>query len=164
MPNRLVSAPFLSLYLAAAGALALNFTRDRYGSQPWFIMAASAVFVLGIAGVRGVLTHRRAATAAPPSPHPARIWARIVLCVCFAIALPAVALPSLGREAGRFIAIILALSAAFAAVALLSFVKLRRHRAAAPLTNRCPICRYDLTGNTTGVCPECGTPVTMSPR
>ena len=24
---------------------------------------------------------------------------------------------------------------------------------------RCDRCRYDLTGNTTGVCPECGTPI-----
>lgn len=29
----------------------------------------------------------------------------------------------------------------------------RRQR---PLPGHCPTCRYDLTGNTTGVCPECG--------
>lgn len=27
---------------------------------------------------------------------------------------------------------------------------------------RCPSCNYDLTGNTSGVCPECGTPVPQS--
>lgn len=27
----------------------------------------------------------------------------------------------------------------------------------------CEVCLYDLTGNTSGVCPECGTPVTKKP-
>jgi hypothetical protein len=27
------------------------------------------------------------------------------------------------------------------------------------LSNRCPFCGYSLTGNVSGVCPECGTPV-----
>src|SRR5579862_2394424 len=27
------------------------------------------------------------------------------------------------------------------------------------MTNRCRNCSYDLTGNVSGVCPECGTPV-----
>jgi hypothetical protein len=31
----------------------------------------------------------------------------------------------------------------------------RRHRHKA---GHCPACEYDLTGNTSGVCPECGTP------
>jgi hypothetical protein len=28
----------------------------------------------------------------------------------------------------------------------------------------CPRCRYDLTGNVSGECPECGTPVVAPPR
>jgi hypothetical protein len=32
----------------------------------------------------------------------------------------------------------------------------RRHRSR---TSRCTMCSYQLTGNTSGVCPECGTPV-----
>ena len=32
----------------------------------------------------------------------------------------------------------------------------RRHQ------GRCQQCRYDLTGNASGVCPECGTPITQS--
>jgi len=35
----------------------------------------------------------------------------------------------------------------------------RRNRA----DGRCGMCRYDLTGNTSGVCPECGTPVRGKP-
>lgn len=31
-----------------------------------------------------------------------------------------------------------------------------------PVFERCPRCRYDLRGNTTGVCPECGTRSAMS--
>ena len=35
---------------------------------------------------------------------------------------------------------------------------LSRHRPS-KLTGKCRICRYDLTSNVSGVCPECGTPV-----
>ena len=41
----------------------------------------------------------------------------------------------------------------------------RHHRRNWPLScNRCPSCGYNLTGNTSGVCPECGTPVPRSPK
>ena len=51
-----------------------------------------------------------------------------------------------------------------AAGALLPFLYLavhlaeadRRHRVS---QGRCPACNYNLTANTSGVCPECGTPV-----
>ena len=36
-----------------------------------------------------------------------------------------------------------------------TFVLWRRHRRIPP--GHCQACRYDLTGNTSGVCPECGT-------
>jgi hypothetical protein len=44
--------------------------------------------------------------------------------------------------------------APFPAIWAASRLKWRRHAA-----NTCMHCRYDLTGNTSGVCPECGTPV-----
>jgi hypothetical protein len=37
------------------------------------------------------------------------------------------------------------------------FQRLPRKRP--PAVGLCPTCRYNLTGNTSGVCPECGTPV-----
>ncbi len=42
-----------------------------------------------------------------------------------------------------------------------AFVQWRRTlRALSIPPNHCPTCRYDLTGNTSGVCPECGGKVT----
>ena len=37
-------------------------------------------------------------------------------------------------------------------------------RAELRAAGRCGGCGYDLTGNTSGVCPECGEPVELSPR
>ena len=37
-------------------------------------------------------------------------------------------------------------------------LSVRRHRRS---LGRCPDCGYDLTGNTSGVCPECGTAVVL---
>jgi hypothetical protein len=34
---------------------------------------------------------------------------------------------------------------------------IRRYRRPGP--GFCPVCRYDLTANTSGICPECGTPL-----
>jgi hypothetical protein len=41
------------------------------------------------------------------------------------------------------------------------FIRWRRRVAAKSRSDRglCPVCSYDLTGNTSGICPECGTPV-----
>jgi len=42
-------------------------------------------------------------------------------------------------------------------IAVLTGLCFRRH-ARRPLAGHCEQCRYDLTGNVSGVCPECGTP------
>jgi len=42
------------------------------------------------------------------------------------------------------------------AVTLLIYSQCRRLRIAKGL---CPTCSYDLTGNTSGTCPECGSPI-----
>lgn len=39
-----------------------------------------------------------------------------------------------------------------------------RHKKGNPIASgHCPACRYDLTGNTSGKCPECGEKVTLAP-
>lgn len=48
----------------------------------------------------------------------------------------------------------------FAILSVGLFLALQSRRA--PVFERCPRCRYDLRGNTTGVCPECGTRSAMS--
>ena len=48
------------------------------------------------------------------------------------------------------------LAALTAALPLLSPWRARRHRRRLLALGRCPRCGYDLTGNVSGVCPECG--------
>ena len=33
-----------------------------------------------------------------------------------------------------------------------------------PVKGHCTNCDYNLTGNTSGICPECGTPISPAPR
>src|SRR5262249_1546583 len=54
-----------------------------------------------------------------------------------------------------FVIHLLLLAAVFTCGAMFMFVKIRRSRTDPSL--QCPHCGYSLTGNTSGVCPECGT-------
>ena len=40
-----------------------------------------------------------------------------------------------------------------------AFIAINRWIDRDKMGNRCHVCSYDLTGNTSGVCPECGSPV-----
>ena len=44
-------------------------------------------------------------------------------------------------------------------VHLLGIKALENRRKRLRLANECPQCEYNLTGNVSGVCPECGTPI-----
>lgn len=68
--------------------------------------------------------------------------------------------PSAGTTSSIF-TVHLAWIAAMAA-ALPAAWCIQKFKAAPPGT--CPFCRYNLTGNTSGVCPECGTPVAGKAR
>jgi hypothetical protein len=49
-----------------------------------------------------------------------------------------------------------------AALGLILLTLAIRRRLGLPGPNQCQRCRYDLTGNTSGVCPECGTTISTS--
>ncbi len=49
------------------------------------------------------------------------------------------------------------------AVALISTTLLWLRPRRRPAKGHCPTCSYDLTGNESGKCPECGTPLTQDP-
>jgi hypothetical protein len=46
---------------------------------------------------------------------------------------------------------------------LYGFLVYRGRRFRPPKHNECARCYYDLTGNTSGICPECGTPIPKEP-
>jgi hypothetical protein len=60
-------------------------------------------------------------------------------------------------------AVVCALSLLFSAVSIASVLRAVRKRMVAR-QGLCPLCDYDLTGNVTGRCPECGTPVPKAAR
>lgn len=48
------------------------------------------------------------------------------------------------------------LASIFAILPTICFIKLLRRQQRLAMLGKCPTCTYDLTGNQTGVCPECG--------
>ena len=62
--------------------------------------------------------------------------------------------PELGRSTPHWAAVLSWASGLL--VSVLMGVYLHRHR---PRKGHCPVCRYNLTGNVSGQCPECGTPI-----
>jgi hypothetical protein len=51
------------------------------------------------------------------------------------------------------------ISLLFLYLPILRAVRAWHRRVKVPRKGRCGICRYDLTGNTSGICPECGRPI-----
>ena len=49
-------------------------------------------------------------------------------------------------------------------VVSIGFLCFRWHRRRQPPPGHCQKCGYDLTGNVSGVCPECGTPIKARSR
>ncbi|HBS29828.1 MAG TPA: hypothetical protein DEB06_10365, partial [Phycisphaerales bacterium] len=89
-----------------------------------------------------------------------RRWQGFVILLCGAGAIWLVADWLFGRPArGGQVAVSNGLAMAYfyeaSIVGIGLFLVLQSRRA--PVFERCPKCRYDLRGNTTGVCPECGT-------
>jgi hypothetical protein len=67
-----------------------------------------------------------------------------------------------GGSSGRNVALRLTISSVSMAILVLVFARYAMHvlrdELVAQLTNTCLNCWYDLTGNESGICPECGTP------
>ena len=89
-------------------------------------------------------------------------WIGGVICWAMAVVFAAAAVYSCWRPVPGWYSLFLALLAGFeAAMGVWSFRRSRRFRREVREQEvRCPRCGYDLTGNVSGVCPECGTSVT----
>jgi hypothetical protein len=150
--SRLLSLPFLSLYFAAVGAFALSLGRQRWGSAGWFPLAIGLVAAMAIAPLRHLLRELLLA-------RPGRDWGRaafFLFCAC----LPAIGVPFFWAEDKLLSGGLVAVSAFFLWGALGTALQWPGFRPP-PGPNECLKCRYDLTGNESGVCPECGTPITQ---
>jgi hypothetical protein len=150
--SKLTSGPFLSLYLAAIGAIFLELGRHRWGSAGWFPIAVGVVAALAIIPVRLLL--RRHLVDRSRSD-----WGRIIFFLICGI-LPVVGLRFLGREDMILICGLLVMSAVFLWAAFGTLFEWPGFRPP-PKPNECRKCRYDLTNNVSGVCPECGTPISL---
>ena len=148
--SQLLSAPFISLYVAACGAFFLSLSRQRWGSEAWFSMAGGLVAAMAIIPLRYLL--RRSLTDRSTND-----WWRIIF-FAFSGIFPLAGIPFLGREDALLIGGVSVMSALFFYASLATLFKWPGFRP--PLKpNECRRCRYDLTGNESGTCPECGTPI-----
>jgi uncharacterized membrane protein len=146
----LLSLPFLSLYVASLGAVLLYLFRQRFGEQSWFPIAVGIVAALAIIPLRFLLTRSLMDRSTGD-------WGRIVfffLCGLF----PFAGIPFLGRKDLLLICGMMGISALFFWAALGTLFQWPGFRR--PLKpNECRKCRFDLTKNVSGVCPECGTAI-----
>jgi hypothetical protein len=151
--GKLLSVPFLCLYLAAILAIVLNFGRTRWESTSWFPIAVGGTAALAIIPYRYFLRKSLSNRSAGGG--------RIVLFF-FAGLFPLVFIPFLDRNELLLICGLLGASVLFFWAAFGVLFQWPGFRPP-PKPNECPRCRYDLTGNTSGVCPECGTPMEIKP-
>lgn len=148
--GRLLSIPLLSLYLAGVSAVVLNFGRERWAAKPWFPIAVGTTAALAILPLRLLLKQ----TLLDRSKSD---WVRVVF-FGFCGLLTLAPLPVLGRNDLLLICGMLGTSAIFWWACFGSLFQWPGFRPP-PRPDECRCCRYDLTGNPSGVCPECGTPI-----
>jgi MFS family permease len=142
--------PLIAIMLAApyVGIIVLTAEPWRWNRQEWLIVGSAVAVAACI--IAGVTRGQRFLTR---PDRPVRRAAFFAVCSPFALA----AFMLTVQHNPGFALAALAMTAAFAYGAvgtLLQWPGFRRPRAPGP--HECPACTYDLTGNTSGVCPECG--------
>jgi hypothetical protein len=152
-PTALLSAPFLGLYFAAVCGVALTWTRARWSSDDWFPIQIGLVAATAILSVRHLLLRY---LLEPSAGDRGRVGRVVFFLIC--AILPAAAVPVFIGEDGRLALGLLVVSGAFAWASLGTMYQWPGFRPRFRL-GRCAWCGYDLTGNTSGVCPECGNPI-----
>jgi hypothetical protein len=145
--GHLVSLPFLTLYFVAAAAVVLHLTRGLWGGHVWFPIVTGFVAAAGIIALQHVVEGL-------VRPTPAKPWLPAVFFfVCAAVLLTGSAY--FVRTEPRLALWSVLLSGVFLWAALGTLNEWPGFR---PPRNpeSCPGCGYNLTGNRSGVCPECG--------
>jgi len=152
--TKLLSVPFIALYVATISAAMLFWGPPAWRSMTWFPIAVGITAAIAIIPLKFLLEQRLLDRSASD-------WARIVFFF-FTAVFPLIAVPFLTRQDWPLICglagwSLLSLWAAFG-----TWFHWPGFRPP-PGENECPQCRYDLTDNVSGVCPECGRPIDEPP-
>jgi len=150
--SRLRSRPFIALYLVAVGAVVLDLGRHRWAGNGWY---PGAIGVLAAAGIIAVTNLFDEFVSSP------RRGGVRVTFLFFCAALPAVGGVYVIRTEPWLALSSFGMSALFlwgACGTLFGWPGFRPPAA----EDECPVCRYNLTGNVSGRCPECGAEVCVA--
>jgi hypothetical protein len=117
--------------------------------MPWFPAAVGVTAAMAIVPLRFLFEQKLLNRSSSD-------WWRIVFFFVAGL-VPFAGIPFLGRDDALLIIGLLILSAFFLFGAFGTMFRWPGFRPPR-LPNECRRCRYDLTGNTSGICPECGAP------
>lgn len=151
MKKRLRSIPFISLYVAAISAVVLSFGREMWGSSLWYPLAVGLTAAMAIIPLRFLFEQKLLDRCSSD-------WYRIIFFFFFGL-VPFAGIPFLGSEDAVLIVGLVIITGIFLWAAFATLFQLPGFRP--PIqAHECHKCRYNLTSNTSGICPECGTPIT----
>lgn len=105
--SKLLSLPYVSLYVAAIVAVILNATRGRWGDRPGFLILAGLDAALAVSALRHLFKRKMVQPSAPSR------YGRAVLFLLFAVGLPVAAAAFLDRSDAALIAGLLLMAALF---------------------------------------------------
>lgn len=153
--SSIVSRPITWLIASAIGALVLNAGRQWWASKAWFPIVVGLVAAMAIVAVQHLLTKM----LLEGSGHRRRmvVWFAMLSVISFAGSSYIVS-DSIFVAAGLFL-----MSAIFMWAALGTALEWPGFRPPAE-DDECPNCRYNIRGNATGICPECGASIPPDPE